>query len=93
MVEIGEFDRPGAREERHFVTHIGSAEILVGGGDHHETGAGGQCRSLASVVANLEQRAGISPEDVFIVLDAVDLSDFSVAGGRPFDPPHLHQSE
>ncbi|MCM3810970.1 hypothetical protein ND808_34935 [Streptomyces sp. DR7-3] len=61
MVEIGEFDRPGAREERHFVTHLGRAEILVGGGDHHETGAGGQCRCLASVVANLEQRAGISP--------------------------------
>ena len=47
---------------------------------------------FAAVVANLSQRCGIDPEDVFIVLDHVERSDFSVAGGRPFDPPHLRNT-
>jgi phenylpyruvate tautomerase PptA (4-oxalocrotonate tautomerase family) len=42
-----------------------------------------------AVVDNLGSRADVAAEDVFIVLDAVDLTDLSVAGGRPFDPPHL----
>ena len=45
-----------------------------------------------TVVANLSQRCGVDPEDVFVVLDHVDRSDFSVAGGRPFDPPHLRNA-
>jgi phenylpyruvate tautomerase PptA (4-oxalocrotonate tautomerase family) len=46
---------------------------------------------FAAVVANLSARAGLDAEDVFILLDAVDITDFSVAGGRPFDPPHLQR--
>jgi phenylpyruvate tautomerase PptA (4-oxalocrotonate tautomerase family) len=45
-----------------------------------------------AAVAALSQRCGVDPEDVFIVLDHVDRSDFSVAGGRPFDPPHLRNT-
>ena len=48
---------------------------------------------FAAVVANLSQRCGVDPEDVFIVLDHVERSDFSVAGGRPFDPPHLRGTD
>src|SRR6195952_2056085 len=47
---------------------------------------------FAAVVANLSRRCGVDPEDFFIVLDHVDRSDFSVAGGRPFDPPHLRNA-
>ena len=36
-------------------------------------------------------RAGVAAEDVFVMLDTVSLADLSVAGGRPFDPPHLRQ--
>lgn len=42
-----------------------------------------------AIVENLAQRAGIDAEDVFILLDAVTVSDLSAAGGRPFNPPHL----
>jgi phenylpyruvate tautomerase PptA (4-oxalocrotonate tautomerase family) len=45
---------------------------------------------FAAVVGNLG-RADVAPEDVFIMLDSVDITDFSVAGGRPFDPPHLRR--
>ncbi|HEY6575723.1 MAG TPA: tautomerase family protein, partial [Mycobacterium sp.] len=45
-----------------------------------------------AVVDNLSNHADVAPEDVFIILDTVDLTDFSVAGGRPFDPPHLRRS-
>lgn len=44
---------------------------------------------FAAVAALLSSRAGIDAEDVFVLLDAVDISDISVAGGRPYDPPHL----
>jgi hypothetical protein len=44
-----------------------------------------------SAVRNLGSRAGVAAEDVFVMLDTVGLADLSVAGGRPFDPPHLRQ--
>jgi phenylpyruvate tautomerase PptA (4-oxalocrotonate tautomerase family) len=47
---------------------------------------------FAAVVANLSQRCAVDPEDVFVVLDHVAPSDFSFAGGRPFDPPHLRRT-
>jgi phenylpyruvate tautomerase PptA (4-oxalocrotonate tautomerase family) len=47
---------------------------------------------FTTVVANLSERCGVDPEDVFIVLDHVDRTDFSFAGGRPFDPPHLRNT-
>lgn len=42
-----------------------------------------------SITANLARLADIDPENVFIQLDTVALSDLSAAGGRPFNPPHL----
>jgi Tautomerase enzyme len=42
-----------------------------------------------AVVTNLTARCDVGAEDVFIMLDAVSLTDLSVAAGRPFDPPHL----
>jgi phenylpyruvate tautomerase PptA (4-oxalocrotonate tautomerase family) len=41
------------------------------------------------LVAEIAARARIDPENVFVVLETVKLSDFSVAGGRPFLPAHL----
>ncbi|MEW1819252.1 tautomerase family protein [Arthrobacter sp. NPDC080031] len=42
-----------------------------------------------AIAGNLAERIGIDVEDVFVALDTVALSDLSVAGGRPFAPPHL----
>ncbi|WP_127817651.1 tautomerase family protein [Microbacterium sp. CPCC 204701] len=42
-----------------------------------------------AIAHNLDRNAHIDPEDVFIALNTVALSDLSVAGGRPFRPPHL----
>lgn len=44
-----------------------------------------------AAVEKLGSRAGIAAEDVFVMLDSVSLTDLSVAGGRPFDPPHLRR--
>lgn len=46
-----------------------------------------------AVVANLGSRADVAAEDVFVMLDTVSLADLSVAGGRPFDPPHLRRED
>lgn len=41
------------------------------------------------IATNLARTALMDPEDVFITLSTIALSDFSVAGGRRFEPPHL----
>lgn len=46
---------------------------------------------FGAIAANLARTAQVAAEDVFIVLDTVDLTDLSVAGGRAFDPPHLRR--
>lgn len=42
-----------------------------------------------AIADNLARNAHVDPEDVFIALNTAALSDFSVAGGRPYRPPHL----
>lgn len=42
-----------------------------------------------AIADNLARNAHVDPEDVFIALNTVALSDLSVAGGRPFRPPHI----
>jgi hypothetical protein len=61
--------------------------ILIG----KERPPGVKLKLYVAIAANLSQRAGISAEDVFIVLNTVDLTDLSVVGGRAFDPPHLRR--
>ena len=41
---------------------------------------------MKAVVRNLEATAGVDPEDVFIVMQAADRSDFSFGGGRSLVP-------
>ena len=44
----------------------------------------------STLVERLDAQAGLDPENVFIMLDNVELSDLSLGGGRPFDLHATH---
>jgi len=47
-------------------------------------------RFCATLVERLLAQAALDPENVFIMLDNVELSDLSLGGGRPFDLQAVH---